>query len=78
MRAELSQSIILSGGICNLSGFITRLMEELEELLQIQKYSSISSLSGKLSFYSSSHSAIEISWAGGIFEYFTLFFYNIN
>lgn len=73
MRSELAYSVVLCGGICSLPGFISRVLEECDQLLKTEKYSSISSFIGKLNLYSSPFNPITLPWVGG--SLFSLFFW---
>ena len=68
MRVELARSIVLSGGMISLPGFRARLAEELQRMVQNEKYQPLQALAGHFYFPTSSAPAFCLPWTGGQFS----------
>jgi len=64
-RLELAQNLLLVGGICMIPGFKTRLLQEIDLLLSLNKtYSELSGLKGQFKYIDNKYPPNILSWIG--------------
>ncbi|CAH8448932.1 unnamed protein product [Schistosoma margrebowiei] len=65
IRRKLAENIVLIGGTTMLPGFVSRLMEELNSLVELPEFSKLQALKGSFKFHNPPGEANYIGWLGG-------------